>query len=160
MKKSLLLLITMIMLTGCADLYKLRDGEHKYELDYFGEETYSELREEISDEDREELQPVMDLAEEAFSSFPDNEDRAQDEYGGLWVYTGYDHDPKTCTEKHSLELETGKVSGSSGYVWVNYSQEYFDQSGKLIEGSWKVRSRWTVEKQKSEWKVTKISEPA
>ena len=160
MKKILLLLSTMIVLTGCAHSYKLREGERKYELDYFGEETYSELREEISDEDREELQLVMELADEAFSSFPDNEDSAKSKYGALWLYTGYDRDPNTCAEKHSLELETGNVSGNSGYVWVIYTQEYFDQNGKLLAGSWKVRSRWTVEKQNDEWKVTKISEPA
>ena len=45
-----------------------------------------------------------------------------------------------------------------GYVWVNYTCEGFDSSGKQTYGSWKVNSCWKIHKNNGKWEIIAIYE--
>ena len=152
--------VTALSLTACAENWTPREGETEWEREFFGAETYAELREDISPEDKEELQPVMELAEKAFSAFPKDREDAKRQFGELYRYTNYDCDPNTAAEEHELTFKTCKIEGDSGCIWVHYSQECSSLSGEILKGSWDILSRWKVEKQGEKWVVTSVCEPA
>lgn len=58
----------------------------------------------------------------------------------------------------SIELITTSQSGDSGYIWVKYSAEYYDEAGNLLMGMAETYSRWDIEKVDDVWKVVNIDE--
>ena len=74
-----------------------------------------------SREDRRQAQPIMDLAEEAFSSIGLTETEAKRAYGKLSRYT-YNKDiyADVAAEHHTLELLSADFEYSEGLIWVYY----------------------------------------
>jgi len=48
---------------------------------------------------------------------------------------------------------------SDGYIFVMYSVEGFDASGKSTYGSWGIKSLWKIHKEDGRWDVVDIFEP-
>lgn len=133
-----------------------------WEEDFYGKETYAELKKACSAEDLEALQPVLDLAEEAFSCVDTDQDEAKERFGKLYIYTYY-YNGSVCSEFHVLDFITAKLDGDSGYMWIQYVKRGYDETGECITGSGgigghEVKSRWTLERIDNEWVVTGILE--
>ena len=113
-----------------------------------------------SREDRQVARPVLDLAGQAFSTLGLTREEAADRYGELSRYCfPRDRCPEVIREAHSLELWSAHFSGSSGWIWVYYSQEGYDAAGNCTAGSWRVPSLWYLEQTaKGEWTVIDIKE--
>ena len=47
-----------------------------------------------------------------------------------------------------------------GYIYVIYSVEGRDDNGKLMCGSWRIPSKWTIDRINGQWVITDIDEPA
>jgi hypothetical protein len=47
---------------------------------------------------------------------------------------------------------------NKGVMYVKYTYEAFDEDGSPVAGSYKVPSKWYIEKQNGRWIVTKIDE--
>ena len=133
------------------------EDEHIWELNWFGEETYSELHENCSDEDINELQPLLDDIEHAFSSIYATTEEAKKDLGKLWVFSVNRDD--AAREEHQIYFITGKVSGDNAYLWIKYWQRVYDATGKEIMGSGSqkemIKVRITAEKQDGKWVATK-----
>lgn len=127
-----------------------------WEEDFYGKETYAELKKACSAEDLEALQPVLDLAEEAFSYLGNDDDEAHEKFGKLGRYS-ISH-KGLFSETHIAEFITARLEDNDGYMWIIYSQAGYNKDGEVLCGSGSVKSRWTLEKIDGEWVVTKILE--
>lgn len=159
MKK--ILCLALVLLTSALFLCSCKSNYYReYEVSTFGEKTYNEINEPCSAKDKAALQPVLELAEKAFSSFPDSEETAKKEFGELYYYTNFYDDSfeKPITEKHEINFITGKVNGNNGYIWLNYTRENFDAKGKTIMGDADINTRWTLKKKNGEWGVPETLE--
>lgn len=113
-----------------------------------------------SREDRRQAQPVMDLAEEAFSSIGLTEAEAGNAYGKLSQYAyPIDVYADVVDERHSLELLSAHFDSGEGLIWVYYTHEGLDQNGEVITGSYRIESLWKVNREKDgQWKIYDIKE--
>ena len=137
------------------DYYTMGAGKN-WEEEFFGKETYAELKFACSDEDFEAVQPVLDLAEEAFSYLGNDKDEAYKKFGKLGYYS-ISH-KGLFSESHTLDFITARLDNNSGYMLIVYSQTGYEKNDKLLCGSGGVKARWTLEKTDSEWVVTKTLE--
>lgn len=113
-----------------------------------------------SREDRRTAQPIMALAEEAFSSIGLTENEAKCAYGKLSRYT-YNQDiyADVVAERHTLELLSADFEYSEGLIWVCYTQEGLDRNGERTSGSFQVESLWKLcKKEDGTWYVYDIKE--
>lgn len=127
--------------------------------EYFGKETYAERGERCKPEDEAAVQPVLELAEEAFS-FDGTEAEALERFGVLARYsiqTQASEDDKIVSEKHKIRFVTAKLDGDSGYMWVDYSQTGFNNQNEMNYGS-EAEARWALGRVNDEWVVTEVQE--
>lgn len=113
-----------------------------------------------SREDRQTAQPVLELAEQAFSDLSLTEAEAAVRYGELRRYCfPRDRYPEVVREEHDLDLWSAHFSGSYGYLWVYYSQTGYDETGAVRTGSFRVPALWTLEQTPAGiWEVISIKE--
>ena len=113
-----------------------------------------------SQEDRQTAQPVLELAEQAFSDLGLTEAEAAVRYGALSRYCfSRDRYPEVVREEHDLDLWSAHFSGGSGQMWVFYSQEGYDAAGNCTAGSWRAPSLWYLERAlDGTWEVIYIKE--
>ncbi len=133
----------------------LQPKAYQWEEDFYGRETYSELQIKCTAEDREAIQPVLNLADEAFSYLGDGD--KYELFGKLGLYSLNNY-KDVVSEKHGIDFLTAKLDGGSGYLWVEYFHEGYDETGERTTGSWEIKSRWTLEKTDGEWIVSDILE--
>ena len=113
-----------------------------------------------SREDQRTAQPVLDLAEQAFSTLGLTQAEAAARYGKLsrYCFPG-DIYPEIVREEHDLDLWSAHFSGSYGYLWVYYSQTGYDETGTVRTGSFRVPALWTLEQTPDgAWEVISIKE--
>ena len=113
-----------------------------------------------SREDQRTAQPVLDLAEQAFSTLGLTQAEAAARYGKLsrYCFPG-DIYPEIVREEHDLDLWSAHFSGSYGYLWVYYSQTGYDETGAVRTGSFRVPALWTLEQTPAGiWEVISIKE--
>ena len=118
-------------LTGCEEV------QEDCIEQYFGKETYAERYEMCTPEDEAALQPVLKLAEEAFS-FHGTESEASKRFGVLARYSVFAAAPegeRTVLEEHGLQFLTAKLDGDSGYIWVDYNQTGFNKEHEVTYAS-------------------------
>ena len=109
-------------------------------------------------DDRALAQPVMRLAEEAFSDLHSTEAEQKEKYGLLSRYA-FGASRNAASETHSLKLWSAHFDGAYGYMWVYYSQEALDANGHTVSGSWRIPALWYLEKNEDgAWVVTHIKE--
>lgn len=145
--------ILSFVLAGCGEMQENCIEE------FFGKETYAELDKTCTPEDEAALQPVLKLAEEAFS-FHGTEEEASELFGELARYSVFaeaPEDEKTVSERHEIKFLTAKLDGDSGYMWVKYSQRGFNKENEITYGSG-AESRWTLSRVDGEWVVTEVRE--
>lgn len=113
-----------------------------------------------SREDRRTAQPVLDLAEQAFSTLGLTQAEAAARYGQLSrCCFARDIYPEVVREEHTLDLWSARFSGSYGHLWVCYSQAGYDEAGALRAGSFRVPALWTLEQTPDgAWEVISIKE--
>lgn len=113
-----------------------------------------------SREDRRTAQPIMDLAEEAFSSIGMTEAEARSTYGKLSRYVfAADVFDDVVAERHTLELLSAHFQDNQGLIWVYYSQEGLDRNGERITGSFQVESLWKLcREEDGQWRIYDIKE--
>lgn len=113
-----------------------------------------------SREDHRTAKPIMDLAEEAFSSIGLTKTQARSAYGKLSEYT-YCADvyEGVVSERHTLELLSAHFTSDQGLIWVYYTQEGVDESGEVITGSFRIESLWKAARgENGQWKIYDIKE--
>lgn len=94
-----------------------------------------------SREDCRQAQPIMDLAEEAFSSIGLTEAEARSAYGKLSQYAyPIDVYEDVVDERHILKLLSAHFEYDEGLLWIYYSREGLDRNGEVMVGSWEVQS--------------------
>ena len=103
---------------------------------------------------------VLSLAEVAFSDLSASGAASEEKYGSLARFCPKNRFVNTTVkETHELELVTAHVEENSGYLWIVYSQQCFDNAGDITGGSSNILSRWTIQKQSEGlWEVTDIFE--
>lgn len=111
-----------------------------------------------SREDRALAQPILRLAEEAFSDLTHTREENEERYGLLSRYAT-DSQRGAVWETHSLALWSAHFSQTEGYIWVCYSQETYGASGETVSGSRDIPSLWYLGKDsQGQWVVTGIAE--
>ncbi len=137
----------LVLLIVAGMLYAYRymslDREFHYNIKTFGEETYKEIF--ALEDTKGEAEPIMDLAEEAFS-FMGTEAEAEERFGLLGRYSCTD--PDAASQEHTLDYIVSKLDDKGGYIWVAYASSYLDPRGEAIYLSgtedYRILSRWTV----------------
>ena len=142
MKRIILCIIcTFIAAITFSSCRNSADSKTKVPDIVLGEELSNELNTPCSEEDRAELQPILDDVEKAFSTV-----------------VGRIPKPETAKEEHSIEFLTGKIDCDNAYMWFSYWKKEYDSDGTLTYtvGSEEepLKSRLTAEKQNGEWIVT------
>ncbi len=111
-----------------------------------------------SQEDRRTAEPILQLAQRAFSDLTHTDAENRNAYGELARYAT----PKKrggYSEWHSLGLWAAEFSSNHGTMWVHHSSEIYDQNSKTICGSWDVLSLWTLKRNSNgQWEVINIIE--
>ena len=109
-------------------------------------------------QDRKTAEPIMELAEKAFSEVSIAPEEASRKYGELARYCTTS-DYQAISEKHVLRLWSAHFELNEGTIWVHYSQEAFDQKGETVCGSWDIPSLWYLERtERGSWEVRAIKE--
>lgn len=98
---------------------------------------------------------VLKTADEALSTITTDE-KAYDQFGELGYLCVTDED--AVAEKHKLWLVAARFSEDTGYVWAQYSSEAYDETGEVTTGSWRILTKWELEKQDGRWVVTNVNE--
>ncbi len=137
----------LALLVAAGMLYAYRytslDREFHHNIKLFGEETYKEIF--ALEDTKSEAQPVMDLAEEAFS-FVGTEAEAEERFGLLGRYSCTD--PNGASQEHTLDYIVSRIDETGGYIWVAYASSYLDPRGESIylagTEEHRILSRWTV----------------
>lgn len=111
-----------------------------------------------SREERRTAQAVLAQAERAFSDIGlSSDEEAVKTYGQLGRYCITDD--RVSAETHRLDLWSARFQGRTGYMWVYYSREGFDETGKRVTGSWKIPTLWRLGKNwDGDWVVMDIRE--
>ncbi len=155
-RKAVVCLTAAVILCSCGK-YRLREGEYQWELDFFGEEIYSELRTEMTPGDKAELRQLVDDIETALSAVYEADTDAHSKYGELAFYSYADY-KGVSSEKHTLEVLTGKTDGDTAVLWIKYSHSGYDADGEDITSCGGIKSRITAEKINGKWTATRILE--
>ena len=138
--------VALLIVAGMLYAYRYMslDREFHHNIKTFGEETYKEI---FSLEDtKSRAEPVMDLAEEAFS-FVGSKKEAEEKFGLLSRYSCTD--PEAVSREYTLDYIVSEIDKEGGYIWVAYSSSCLDPRGECIRLSGteeeRILSRWTVE---------------
>ncbi len=110
---------------------------------------------------RAEVQPVLRLADAAFSDCTHTHSECEELYGELSRYSAppVEFFSDVNHVDYSLELWSVRLEGNNGYLWVNYTLEAKDKNNNVKRGSRNISSLWKVEKDSSGvWTVTDIKE--
>lgn len=67
-------------------------------------------------------------------------------------------DEDAVAEKHKLWLVAARLFEDTGYVWAQYSSDAYDEASEVTCGSWKILTKWELEKQDGRWVVTNVNE--
>lgn len=154
----ILYIIAALLLCSCGK-YRLREGEYEWELEFYGEEIYSELRIEMTPEDRAELQPLVDDIEAALSAVYEPDTDADSKYGKLAHYSfARDGFGAVSSETHELEVLTGKTDGNTAVLWIRYNHTGYNADGERITSCSVNTSRITAEKTDGKWTAVRIME--
>ena len=158
----IIVLVFTLILVGTGLLANPRSASQNYKTyiwqkDFFGSSIYSSIDYQITDEDRANVSAVMSTAEKVFAYTGTKAD-AEKSVGDLARYYHYSDEIPFSTVKYNLQLITAKVDRSSGYMWVVYSDEQYDQDGKGVSGSANVLSYWEIRKADGKWNVVDIKE--
>lgn len=111
-----------------------------------------------SREERCTAQAVLAQAERAFSDIGQSSyEEAVKTYGQLGRYCITDD--RVSAETHRLDLWSARFEGRTGYMWVYYSREGFDETGERVTGSRKIPTLWRLGKNwDGNWVVMDIRE--
>lgn len=113
-----------------------------------------------SREDLRTAQPVLDLAEQAFSTLGLTQAEAAARYSKLsrYCFPG-DIYPEIVREEHDLDLWSAHFDSSYGQMWVYYSQAGYDETDTRRTGSFRIPSLWYLERTPDgAWEVISIKE--
>ena len=138
--------VVLLIVAGMLYAYRYMslDREFHYNIKTFGEETYKEIFS-LSDT-KAQAEPVMELAEEAFS-YVGSETESAERFGILSRYSCTD--PNAASQEHTLDYIVSKIDENGGYIWVAYTSSYLDPRGEAIYGAGtedhRILARWTVE---------------
>lgn len=110
-----------------------------------------------SREERRTAQTILARAEQAFSAIGLSCEEAEETYGQLGRYCNT-HDG-VSTESHKLELWSARFDGRTGYMWIHYSQNGYDKTGKKVTGSRNVTALWRLgQNWDGDWVVMDVRE--
>lgn len=158
MKKNLirlfLALVCAVLLAGICRTAILYFGNKFPNQLYFGDQ-YTQILLPTSLEDYIIARDILEEAETALSTITDEEDASErfGQLGYLCVTNSY-----AVSETHNLDHIASCFSGNSGYIWVKYSTEAYDENGTLLSGSWRILSRWELRKTEDGWIVISVRE--
>lgn len=111
-----------------------------------------------SPRERAAAQPVMALAERAFSDLYSTRAEAERAYGLLSRYC-IGGERGVAREAHFLRLWSARFRGGEGYLWVYYTQEGRDAAGALVTGSANIPALWYLKQDgDGNWYVSAIKE--
>lgn len=128
------------------------------EVKYFGIMKYAETMHICSKKDKEEIYPILDKIEKAFS-YDDEKHDCKEELGELSRYCiCRDTYPYVVSENHSIEFITANLKRDNGYVWIRYSSEGLDKNGEVYTGSWDILSRIELKNIDGVWVAVDIDE--
>lgn len=146
---ALLVFALSIFLYHCLSLR----SEFRYAEDFYGD-TFDEI---YSLDEIDDL--FAPLKKEALAAMT-----ALNSDGDYGVFARYCVESEEAIEvRATLDALVTSTSGSTGYVWVAYTQRAYDENGYVVYeyGTADARkiSRWSIEKIDGSWVVTEISEP-
>lgn len=108
-----------------------------------------------SEEERSIVQPIIDTAKDVFSHSI-SETITDKDVGALSRY--YCSVDVTRLDL-SIELVTAKIRKNSGFMWVIYSDERYDENNETIDADVDILSYWKIKKNDDgNWIVTDIIE--
>ena len=149
---GLLLLAGILYVIYCQSI----NSEFAHNEDYFGE-SFDELYG-LPSIDTDIADTLAVQAKQAMQTIGTGED-----FGTFALYCiNPAQYPEASTAKASVDILTGEIAGSKGYLWVAYHQEVYNANGALVTASGsddaRVLSRWSIEKRDGKWTVTEIRE--
>lgn len=135
-----------------------KSSENLTLIRHYGQEKYDELKYECNDQ--EQLEIANGIVEQAkkIMEFVGNEKDVDSEANTGALSRYYYFNSQVNTANVSVKLITTRQQESDGYIWVEYSAKYYDNTGKVIYGAEQITSRWEIKKENNEWIVTDIDE--
>lgn len=134
--------------------------KYRYDRHYFNPIIFSTIDYKSSQEEKDEVADIMELAKQVFT-YTGNEENADKNVGALSRYYYYSTDAFPIARVDlKIELLTAKAGRTKGYMWVVYSVGRYNDKGEHVSGSGDIPSYWKIEKKDGRWLVTDITEPA
>lgn len=136
---------------------------HEFELDYFTKDEKDILNHKPSEY---EIQIARIILSDAETAFKDNgkysDQEKEDVYGPLGRYAfGREEtvDFGITDKKYSLEMKGCKIDDTSGYIWVNYSSQGYNNYNECVLGNGDSNALWEIAKDENQhWKVVSVKE--
>ncbi len=113
---------------------------------------YSTIDKKCSDKDRETAENIVALAGKIMT---DIKPEISEGAGELKVYSLKNADVERVEAK--INLITASFTFSNGYMWVEYAQNFFDESDSKLEEKERL-AYWKLKKTDGIWTVIKIKE--
>ncbi len=148
-------LLAVVVLLQIFPVYRILQVE---DLSFYSMEELAQLAFVGEPADRAAARAVLRQADAAFHDCTHTREENEEAYGLLARYaTARDRGASFVT--HSIELWSAHLGPTEGDLWVFYSQEVYDDSGKVLSGSRKIPSLWHVEKDETgAWVVVGLKE--
>lgn len=155
----IVLILFCMFLSGCSSKSTEKDAWRETFEYLYGEKYWEEFcNTDCREEDKETLEPLLLLADEAMS-FCGTEEEADMRFGTLSTYCPVvEAYPTMYREVHTLVLLKAKLEEDRGYMWISYEQEGWNEQGERIYYSEVPAVRWTLYRVDDEWKVSSILE--
>lgn len=156
MKRRTILAILMVLaltLLG-SSLLSHNDYYHKYEKYKYGFiPYYSTINNKCSQKDRALAQQIVNVAGEIMT---DTLGRVPENAGELSLYAVNKESVYSKIEA-KINIITADFTFNSGYIWVEYSREYFTESDSSTQKKENL-AYWKLKKKENQWQVVKIKQ--
>ena len=137
--------------------YVTTDKEFYPQEAFFGKETYKELF--TLEQKQSKFTDLTQKAEEALA-FVGTEAEAQEAFGILAQYCATAEG--AAESRYTMDVLNAGISGTTGHLWLAYTQEITDANGTVLESlgteTTRILSRWSLEQQDGTWVITEIQE--
>lgn len=159
MKKVTCILVSLFVLLLSVTACGKKDTKDDITLiKHFGQEKYDEMKTECDSQEQIDVANGLILQAKEIMQFIGTENDIDNmvDVGALKKYYYFNSEVKKAVV--DIKLITTNQNGDKGYIWVEYSTDYYDLNETIVHGVAKIKSRWDIEKKDDVWKVVNIDE--
>lgn len=156
---NLVVIFYLLCCCSCSNSNNLNYQKYKVYKKDFGSKIYSTISYECSEEEKLEVQAVIDKFENIIK-YTGTKSNADMDVGELKKYYFFSDEHNYSKVEYNINLLTTKQNKNNGYIWLTYSVQHIDDNDYCVNGSNDILCYFEITKSNDKWYVKKIIEPA